>query len=178
MSLLKLIPVLVLGALLGVACGGEPGDHHDGGAMSDHHSGDMMDGHNPGMHSGKNMTKVVKHDGVQVAFDLMTAEGHADMAKMMNVDMHGMHDTGQHHLSLTLMKLDTKKVIKDAKGLKITVTGPDGKVLADGEGHVMAGGGMHHHGIGFSMQGSGTYKVKAEFTYGGKKHVHEAEFQM
>lgn len=169
MNFLRIIPILAVSAALGMACGGESSEHHDGAAMSH--------GHDAGMHAGKNTTKIVKHDGVQVAFDLMTAEGHANMAKMMNVDMHGMHET-DHHLSLTLMNLDTKKVITDAQDLKITVTGPDGTVLAGGEGHVMAGGGMHHHGIGFSMQGTGKYKVNAEFTYGGQQHAHETEFEM
>ncbi|MCR9145530.1 MAG: hypothetical protein NXI24_25040 [bacterium] len=177
MKLANLIPILAVSAALGLACGGSSDDHHDGGEMGDHHAGGMMEGHDPGMHSGRNTTQIVKRDGVQVAFDLMTADGHANMAKMMKIDMQDMHDT-DHHVSLTLMNLETKKVIKDAQDLKITVTGPDGQVLAGGKGHVMAGGGMHHHGIGFSMQGPGNYKVKAEFSHGGKQHMHEAEFDM
>ena len=165
----------VIAALItfAVACSdGHPnGEHHNG----DHHdSAEMGSNHGDGHHMGA-QTKVVKFDGLQAAFDLMTAANHKKMAASMNMNWEpkpGM----DHHLSITIMDLETKKVV-EGLNLKISVTGPDGTTVS-GPAEVMSGAGMHHYGTDFKMQGPGTYKLKAEFEHNGKQQTPEAEFKM
>ncbi len=144
--------------MLAIACGGETNDGHEGHAMPA-------------------TTKVVKADGVQAAFDLMTADEHEKMIEMMQVDMEQTPGT-DHHVSVTLMDLETKKVITDAQSVKISVTGPNGSVLAEGSGHVMEGGGMYHHGLDFVKGGAGEYVVKIEFVRDGEEFVRSTKFTM
>lgn len=159
----------VLGALLFFHCGDKAGGEHPGNdAMAEH-------GGSHSAHHMQNQTRVVKNDGVQTAFDLSTAEAHAKMARQMKLDWQAPAGS-DHHLSITLMDLDTKQVIREGK-VKISLTGPDGRTITR-EGQVLAGGGMHHHGLDFKMSGPGTYTVQAEFEYEGKTYAPQAEFQM
>ncbi|MEQ9364652.1 MAG: hypothetical protein RIF32_10430 [Leptospirales bacterium] len=170
----QIIAILATGLAFTVACndGHSDGDHHNG-EMSEHHGEGH---HNDDGHHMQNITKVVKAAGVQAAFDVMTAANHMKMSETMG-SHHKQKAGTDHHLSVTLMDLENKKVIKDAKIKAITVTGPDGKSTSDA-GDMMTGNGMFHHGLDFKMSGTGTYRAKVEFTWDGKTFEHAAEFKM
>ena len=170
----QIIAILATGLAFAVACSDGPsdGDHHDSD-MSEHHGEGR---HNNDGHQMRNITKVVKANGVQAAFDVMTEEKHMQMSEMMNVN-HEQKAGTDYHLSITLMDLANNAVIKDAKIKAITVTGPDGKTTSD-VGHVMSGSGMHHHGLDFGMHGTGSYRAKVEFTWQGKTFEHSTEFEI
>lgn len=146
-------------------CGGgseESTAQSDGGAGHEHHM--------------QNITKVVKQDGVQVAFDVMTADSHAKMTKQMGIDH--QHTPGtDHHLSVTLMDLEQSAVIQDAQVQAITVIGPDGAKTSDA-GAVLTGGGMHHHGLDFKMSGAGEYTARIKFIWRSEAYSFETEFEM
>lgn len=169
--LFQILAILATGLAFGVTCNDPgPGEDHD---MSEHHGEGH---HNDDGHHMKNITKIVKADGIQAAFDVMTAANHTQMVKTMGISHE--HKAGtDHHLSITLMDLENKKVIKDAKIKTITVTGPDGQATND-VGDVMSGGGMHHHGLDFAMRGDGTYQAMIEFIWRGKSYTHETKFDM
>ena len=120
-------------------------------------------------------TKIVKHDGLQFAFDLQDKTKHMGMMKMMNSKMkHKASAT--HFISLTIINLKTKKLVSDAK-VSFTITGPDGK-SATGSGDLMAGKGMAHYIAGFAKTAPGKYAVAMSTNIGGKKHAHKVDFDL
>lgn len=149
--------LIVFCVMLVAACGGAGESHED--------------------HAMPSTTQVVQAAGVQAAFDLMTAEAHQKMIAAMKADLEQTPGT-DHHVSVTLMDVAAKQVIRDAQSVKITVTGPDGSVLAEGSGHVMSGGGMFHHGLDFVKGGPGKYVVKIEFVRDGEEYTRSATFAL
>ncbi len=120
-------------------------------------------------------TQLSRGHGVQAAFDIMNVAGHMRMAEMMQIE-HSQKAGTDRHLSFTLMDQQAKQIIIDAQDLRIQIITPDGTELSD-SGHVMSGGGMHHHGFDFAYAGPGTYKIQLTFNWQDRAHGQTARFE-
>jgi len=122
----------------------------------------------------KNMTKLVKTDGLQVAFDLMTMPYHMQMMKLMKVDMKYV-EGATHGLMVTVMDDKTKTILSDAE-VMLTITDPDGMVKTE-EPEIMHGSGMHHYAVHIKAK-KGKYLLRADIKYNGRKYIAESNFDV
>ena len=150
-----LLAMLGLASLL--ACGKDTESGHDHQSM-------------------QNRTRMVKLDGVQVAFDLMSMDSHKQMMQMMKLETM-QHADKNHHLSITLMSLETRKPIGDAQDIRISITLPDGQTVS-GPAQTMSGGGMHHYGLDFDLAGTGTYQASVAFKHKGQSLQAKTSFEI
>ena len=125
------------------------------------------------MSQDSNQTKLVKVDGLQVAFDFMEMGYHKKMMKLMKVKMEHL-EGATHGLMVTVMDDKTKDIIKDA-GVILSVIYPDGHQEKSAS-EVMLGEGMHHYAIHLKASKKGTYKISAFILYKGHKYTATTDF--
>jgi hypothetical protein len=122
-----------------------------------------------------NATKLVKVNGLHVAFDFMSMAYHVQMMQHMGADMKYV-EGATHGLMVTVMDYDTKKILEDAR-VAITVTDPAGKVTRH-ESEIMHGAGMHHYGIHLKAAGAGRYTIIAAIKYKGENIQAKTDFDI
>ncbi len=120
-------------------------------------------------------SRIVDHENVRLAVDLMSAADHDRMAAMMGGPaMPG--SKANYYVSLTILDQRTKKPLSTAE-VNVTVTGPDSKKVSEPV-HLMRGGGMAHYMAPFAATKNGAYTVGLEVTAGGTKHTHTVTFDI
>ena len=120
-------------------------------------------------------SRVVDHDGLRFALDLLTAADHDRMASMMEVTMTGKGKP-DYYVSLTTIDVGSQKMVR-AEAVSMTITGPDGSPVSE-PAHLMEGRGMVHHMVGFQKKKPGVYTVNMEAQVRGVSHKHTVSFDI
>lgn len=123
----------------------------------------------------QNITKLVKVENIQVAFDLMSMPYHKQMMKVMNAEMKHL-EGATHGLMITVMDYETKKTITGAK-VNLTVINPKGDKKST-ETEIMSGAGMHHYAIHLKAIEDGIYKIEAKIQISGKTYKARTELEL
>ena len=121
----------------------------------------------------KPLSKVVKVEGIQVAFDLMSMEQHKMMMKMMNTKERHNHDSN-HGLMLTILDQASMQPIKGAM-VEVTMTENDGHTETK-KAIIVEGQGMYHYAADFNIHAKNNCKISATINSNGKTYNTKTDF--
>lgn len=130
--------------------------------------------HNAEMAMSGVSTKVVEKDGYRFILDLQSMEAHMKMMKDMGMNMSGMKHEGNAVLMLTIMDMETSKMLQADK-VEFVIALGEGKAEAK-TAVLMAEKGMKHYVAMLNRQENSKLSVSANVTLGDKKLEVRTEF--
>lgn len=122
------------------------------------------------------MSKVVKTDGIQVAFDLMSLDHHQKMMKMMHTTMK-FSDDSNHGLMLTILEQGTMKPVKGAE-VNITMTEDGSEHPVTKKAMIAEGNGMYHYAADYKIHSRAGCTLSATINANGKTYNVKTTFTM